>query len=147
MRIVAAAALAVLLGCSTSVEGPSRPAEPEPSAAPGFYSVLQADRGREAFRGICSECHSTSDFRGDDFEWQWRRQTVWDFYRKVTRTMPEESPGSLSDQVYTDVIAYILRINDYASGGAELVASRRAMDLIPMGPGAVKTRIQDGGER
>jgi mono/diheme cytochrome c family protein len=140
MRIAVAAALAVLPGCSTAVGGPTPPGEPEPVAALGFYSVEQATRGRAAFRGICSECHSTSDFRGEDFESQWRRQTVWDFYRQLTRTMPEEDPGSLSDQVYTDVIAYILQLNDYSSGVEELVASRQAMDLIPMGPGAVKTR-------
>ena len=146
----------MLAGCSGYGQAP--PSEPgpeavadavseEPPAATGFYSVAQAERGLGVFRDVCSECHFTSEFRGDDFEWQWRRQTVWDLYRSMTRTMPENDPGGLSDQTYADVIAYILRINEYASGNTELVAGRATMDSIPLGPGAAKQQAQDGETR
>ena len=146
----------MLAGCSgygqvpPSEPGPEAVADAvseEPPAATGFYSVAQAERGLGVFRGMCSECHYTSEFRGDDFEWQWRRQTVWDLYRSMTRTMPENDPGGLPDRTYADVIAYILQINGYASGNAELVPERATMDSIPMGPGAPKQRAQDGKTR
>ena len=143
----------MLAGCSGYGQAP--PSEPgpeavadgvseEPPAATGFYSVAQAERGLRVFRDMCSECHFPREFRGDDFEWQWRRQTVWDLYRSMTRTMPENDPGGLRDQTYADVIAYILRINEYASGNTELVADRETMDSIPLGPGAAKQQTQDG---
>ncbi len=146
MRIVAAAALAVLLGCATSVEGggptPTTVAQ-EPSAL-GLYSLEQAARGRRRFRQVCSECHFVSEFRGPDFESEWQRQTVWDLFRQVVRTMPEDDPGSLTQQTYADVMAYILQLNAYASGDAELVPSQDAMGAIPLGPGTAKQKSREG---
>ena len=147
MRIVVAAELAVLLGCATSVEAPTpTPVALQPSAA-GFYSPEQAARGRRRFRQVCDECHSVSEFRGPDFESEWRRKPVWDLFRQVVRTMPEENPGSLTRQTYADIIAYILQVNEYASGDAELVPSQEAMDAIPLGPGTAKQKSREGAAR
>ena len=147
MRIVVAAELAVLLGCATSVEAPTpTPVARQPSAA-GFYSPEQASRGGRKFRQVCSECHSVSEFRGPDFESEWRRKTVWDLFRQVVRTMPEDNPGSLTHQTYADVIAYILQLNEYASGESELILSQEAMDAIPLGPGAAKQKSREGAGR
>ena len=136
MLIVAAAALPVLLGCATAVEAPTPTAVARQPSALGFYSLEQAARGRRKFRQVCSECHFVSEFRGPDFESEWRRRTAWDLFRQVVRTMPEDNPGGLTQQTYADVIAYILQLNAYASGDAELVPSQDAMDAIPLGPGA-----------
>ncbi len=147
MRLGAAAALAVLLGCATSVEAPTpAPVARQPSAL-GFYSPEQAARGRRKFRQVCGECHSVSEFRGPDFESEWRRQTVWDLFRQVVRTMPKDNPGSLTLQTYADVIAYILQLNEYASGEFELVLGQEAMDAIPLGPGAAKQKSREGAAR
>ena len=129
-------------GLETAVEPVA--AEPQPAAL-GFFSLEQARRGRESFETVCSECHFTREFRGSQFEFDWRRQTVWDLYKYVSRNMPEDMPGFLPAQQYADVIAYILEINEYASSSSELVPSEEAMDIIPLGPGAVKTPSQDGG--
>lgn len=127
------------MGCSATANPNGEPAPQPDSPASGFYSTTQADRGRATFGAICSECHDTSDFRGDDFEWEWRRRTVWDFYRRLRETMPEDNPGSLRPGTYADVIAYILQLNDYPSGGAELVPEEGPMDLIALGPGVDKS--------
>ena len=119
---------------------------PQPSAL-GFYSLEQAARGRRGFGQVCGECHSVSEFRGPDFEWRWRRQTAWDLFRQVARTMPEDNPGSLTLQTYADIITYILQLNEYASGDAELVLSQEAMDAIPLGPGAAKQKSREGAAR
>ena len=85
-----------------------------------------------------------SEFRGPDFELEWRRQTVWDLFLQVVRTMPEDNPGGLTRQTYADVMAYILQLNEYASGDAELVPGREAMDAIPLGPGTAKQKSREG---
>ena len=139
--------LAVLPACAPNMKSPPPAAAEPPPATGGFYSTEQADRGRRAYRRACRECHSLSDFRGADFEWQWRSKTVWDFYRNVAFTMPEDNPGSLPDQTYADVIAYILQLNEYSSGGVELLPREGAMDTIPLGPGVEKTRLPNGGRR
>ncbi len=137
----------LLAGCSGYGQAP--PSEPgpeavadgvseDPPATTGFYTVAQAQRGLRVFRNLCSECHFTNEFRGDEFEHEWRRKTVWDLYLSMIRTMPENDPGGLRDQTYADVIAYILQVNEYASGNSELVADRETMDSIPLGPGAAK---------
>ncbi len=137
IALVAVALLGVSPG-PTEAQAPGGLLKP-PTFDSGFYSVEQAARGRESFVIICQECHSSSEFRGDDFEWTWRRQTVWNFYRELIQTMPEDSPGLLSDQTYADVIAYILQINEYSAGDSELTATEEAMDVIALGPGAPKS--------
>jgi hypothetical protein len=145
MRKAAAAALAGLAACSTSMEDTPPPAGEQPPAAVGFFSPEQADRGRETFVDICAECHSTSDFHGTDFEWKWRRQTAWNLFREMRRTMPEDFPGVLPGQTYANLVAYILQLNEYPAGGAELQADEEALDASPLGPGVNKTRSNDGG--
>ncbi len=133
----------VLFGAcgGAAVQAPS-PARAGPDG--GFYTQAQADRGAEEFRVTCSECHSIRDFRGRNFEWDWRRQTAWDLFRRMRETMPDDFAGLLSDQSYADIFAYILRANDYASGNVDLVPDEPALDAIPLGPGVPKRKPQGG---
>ena len=148
------AALVFATGCATGSSSQPRepPAAPAMTANPtegaGFYSTAQAERGRRIFQDVCYECHYPSEVRGDEFEWDWRRRTVRDLYREISRNMPEDFPGTLAAQTYVDVIAYILELNGYASGSAELAVDQAAMENIPLGPGVDKTsHNNDGGER
>lgn len=131
-------ALVAALGCAGASASP-RTAPAIPKAAPpaaavlsASFTVQQVERGRDEFRSICGECHSTSDFRGRTFLFEWRRRTAWDFFRNVTQTMPEDAPGSLTDQQYVDIIAYVLRLNGYAAGAVELGATEAALDQFVM---------------
>ena len=36
------------------------------------------------------------------------------------RTMPPANPGSLSDETYANLVAYMLQMNDYAAGETPL---------------------------
>ena len=125
-------AIAALVGCATSAVPAGQP------APVGVYSAAQAQRGREAFAQDCRECHASSEFRGREFEFTWRRRTAWDLYRELRRTMPEDFPGALAPRTYVDLIAYVLEINDYPSGGAELLPSEESLRRVPLGPGANK---------
>ena len=129
-------AIVVLMGCASSSVTPRQLASTP--ASNGVYSAEQAQRGRQAFTEVCSECHSSSEFRGRDFEFTWRRRTAWDLYRELRRTMPEDFPGALPPQTYVDVIAYVLEINDYAPGSVELEPDEESLRQGPLGPGANK---------
>ncbi len=135
-------ALVALVGCASSAGGRLEPNEVSKSVSnevlTGVYSVEQAQRGREAFTEVCRECHSSSEFRGRNFEFTWRRRTAWDLYREIRRTMPEDFPGGLAPQTYVDVIAYLLEINDYSPNGAELLPNEESLRRVPLGPGANK---------
>lgn len=109
----------------------------------GFYSAQQSDRGRQSYDEVCRECHFLSDFRGRDFEWKWRRQTVWNLYREVSETMPEDKPGELLPATVVDIIAYILSLNDYQVGSADLSTSRAELEEIALGAGVPKTRMKE----
>ena len=96
------------------------------------FTVRQVDRGEYDFSDVCADCHSTSEFRGQNFLYKWRRRTAWDFYRLITTTMPENAPGSLSDEQYVDVIAYVLQMNGFEAGTNELPATKAALDQFVM---------------
>ncbi len=139
-------ALLVLAGCSSSgvpdpgsppgpapqapaEEAPEPEAQPAATAAAGLYTETQATRGRETFESVCAECHTTSEFRGRSFQADWGRRSVYSFYRTVRSTMPDDNPGGLSEQVYLDVVAYILDMNGHASGPGELSADSPMRDV------------------
>jgi len=133
----------LVLGCSAGgppapapEAAPAESAEVLPSEEAGYFTQAQSERGREVFQAVCGECHYTSEFRGRGFEWTWRRQTVRNLFDTVVETMPEDEPGSLSDRQYIDIIAYILQLNEYPSGGVELRPVDEAMDRVPLGPNA-----------
>lgn len=113
---------------NTSVDTPEASIE-------GIFSGVQADRGRTTFDEVCSECHTTSEFRGRTFQSNWGRRTVYSFFRTVRSTMPDDNPGGLSEQVYLDVVAYILSINGHDAGSSELAADSpmREVRLAPPG--------------
>lgn len=106
------------------------------SVADSVYSGTQAERGQELFTDICGSCHSTSQFRGDDFGMNWTGRTLRDLYRLIRNTMPQDSPGRLTDQQYIDVVAYILELNRYPAGAAELMPDEALLRRI---------RIEDPG--
>ncbi|HKJ01454.1 MAG TPA: cytochrome c, partial [Longimicrobiales bacterium] len=113
-------------------------AAPEATPPPegGIYAGAQADRGRSAFREVCAECHYSSEFRDQKFRFKWRRRTVGDLYRDIVRNMPDDAPGSLPDQEYVDIVAYILQLNGFPPGSAELPADEVVLAGYSMTPPA-----------
>lgn len=130
-----AAFLMVAAGCGGySAEpgnGPSPTDASAPAAAPATgasFTTAQVDAGRQQFGAVCGECHTTGEFRGTDFQFTWRRRTAWDFFRTVRSTMPENAPGSLSDDEYLAVVAYVLQLNGFEPGNSDLTATEAALD-------------------
>ena len=148
-QILPAFAAAVLvLGACASPSGTETPAPasspasvpaPPPPAQEGIYATAQAERGRASFRDVCAECHYSSEFRDQQFQFKWGRRTVGDLYREIVRNMPEDDPGSLADQEYVDIVSYILQLNGFPAGSAELPADEEVMAGYSMTPAGTGT--------
>jgi S-disulfanyl-L-cysteine oxidoreductase SoxD len=95
----------------------------------GAYTDAQAERGKTAYEQNCSFCH-LSDLRGqgfapalieDTFAQRWQDGNLGDLFTIVKMTMPQDKPASLTDTEYGDIVAYLLKANNYVAGRQELV--------------------------
>jgi mono/diheme cytochrome c family protein len=102
--------------------------------APGAASFtdVQADRGRDLFRGSCTECHYSGEFSDSQFQFKWSRRTAGSLYQLIQTTMPETAPGSLMPEEAVDIVSYILRMNGFDPGAMELAPNREVLDGISL---------------
>ncbi len=100
------------------------------SVLQGVYSDEQATRGDSEHQANCGACHGTENYAGDAFVKTWAGRTAFDLFDQLKTTMPEDNPGGLSTQQYTDIIAYIFRINGLPAGAEPLPADPEALRLI-----------------
>jgi mono/diheme cytochrome c family protein len=92
---------------------------PSKTVNDGVYSSGQASRGQALFQSICTTCHDTDRFTGQEFVSGWTGKPLSELF-KALQTMPEDNPGSLNAQQYTDVMAYFLQLNKFPTGAEEL---------------------------
>lgn len=94
----------------------------------GAFSAEQAARGKASYDLFCGSCHAEDlsgqngpALKGPRFLTIWDAATLREFYRKVSTTMPR-AQARLDDNVYLDVIAYVLQQNGFPTGPGELTA-------------------------
>jgi len=120
-----------LAGCTwTVVQAQDAPAPTGRSIWEGVYTEEQAGRGDVVSQEVCSSCHSPSDWSHDRFISSWAGRSVLDLVHNLTETMPQDMPGSLTRRQYTDVVAYIFKINNVPAGAAELAEEDAALQGI-----------------
>jgi quinoprotein glucose dehydrogenase len=86
----------------------------------------------------CATCHSIDlsgidiapGLKGAGFRFRWGGSSLNDIYLSLRSTMPQASPGSLSREVYVDLIAYLLEANNYPTGNLELTPDEALLDAI-----------------
>ena len=109
----------------------------------GLYSEAQAGRGESLYQQYCSACHGArlqgnpaAPLTGGAFRGRWEdgKHTLDDLYYIIRSLMPNNAPGSLSKAQYADVVAYILKINNYPAGEAELIPKAAAMKAVILQP-------------
>ena len=104
----------------------------------GIYSQAQAERGRNAYLASCARCHGDdlAGFRGamegKRFMEGWSEDTVHSLFHRIQSTMPPGQAGSLADQSYVDIVAFIFSRNQFPTGSEDLTVN-----------GLDKIRIQD----
>ncbi len=95
----------------------------------GVYTEEQALRGAEVTEDVCRECHDDEEFVGA-FIRSWAGASVAALYDDIYSLMPEDQPGSLPAQQYSDVIAYILQLNGLPPGEVELGVARESLEQV-----------------
>ncbi len=104
----------------------------------GVFTAAQARRGRRVYTQNCESCHGPElkggemapSIAGSDFIVFWTELPVGSLFERIKVSMPEDGPGRLTDEEYTDVVAYLLDANDYPPGEKELPADKTALDTI-----------------
>jgi|SRR5580704_227694 mono/diheme cytochrome c family protein len=110
---------------------------PRRSAWEGVYTEAQAARGATAFGQSCSGCHSLaaqgkSALSGDPFWKSFAQKTVGDLLDYVSTNMPNGAPGTLTESTYRDIVAVMLKSNDFPAGTVELERNTIAgVQIIP----------------
>ena len=119
-RNVASAALALAaIGATSLVPVHALPAQARTTKA-GVYTADQAVKGREVFNSNCLGCHTTATHQGPAFTNKWFGRPLYDLFDYVSQAMPKAAPGSLTEDEYVWVTAYILKLNGMPAGRMEL---------------------------
>jgi mono/diheme cytochrome c family protein len=102
---------------------------PEPrSVWDGVYTDDQAKRGEPLYYRDCSSCHgdklqgddNSPALAGTDFTADWNGLTLGKLFDKIRLTMPRDGPSQVSNPEKADILAYILSVNKFPAGKAEL---------------------------
>lgn len=102
------------------------------------YRTAQAERGATLYQQQCAACHlpdlqgffEAVALRDSAFVDNWRNRTPAQMLELLERTMPPQAPGSLSENEYLDLIAFLLQANGVSAGEAALAANSEAVLFI-----------------
>lgn len=129
IAFVLAAATAAVAAQSTDVQ--------RTTVWQGVYTEEQASRGQLEYTTHCARCHRddlagyNNILKGARFMEKNRESSLHMLFDKTKTTMPRGAPASLSDQAYVDIVAYILKENEFPAGAEELrVEDLRAVQVV-----------------
>ncbi len=104
----------------------------------GVYTTAQAERGKTAFDKECTNCHNRDlngsargpALHGDRFMLDWVNGSVNNLYSKIRFSMPANYPETVADDVKLDIVAYLLQVNEFPAGSAELKTDEDELEGI-----------------
>lgn len=112
---------------SLPIAGAAQSTDPTPRTVwQGVYTDVQAARGHSEYATHCASCHRddlsgyNDLLKGRRFMEKYRESSLHLLFDKTKTTMPRGAAGSLSDQAYVDIVSYLLKVNEFPSGSAEL---------------------------
>jgi len=131
---IAAACLAWMAGLGAVSLGAAPQDDGAGSAWDGVYTDAQANRGQRAYAEHCQRCHGADlsggeyrALRGERFWASFQGTSVADLLHRISTTMPMSedgsAAGSLGASTYADIVAHILRGNEFPAGEGELTES------------------------
>jgi mono/diheme cytochrome c family protein len=114
----------------------------------GVFTEEQAARGQQIYSGPCGWCHgrrlngapddadmrSTPPLARAKFLRDWNGRSLGILFGYIRATMPESSPGSLTDEEYLDVIAYMLSVSGAPAGDEELLPDADGLARVMIEP-------------
>ncbi len=94
----------------------------------GVYTAAQATAGHTAYAASCAGCHRANLAGGGDapalggngFTSSFGARSTRDLYNFIAKSMPVGAPGSLSEEQYTNITAYLLYANGAKAGSTPL---------------------------
>ena len=108
------------------------------SIADGVYSAAQAARGQQLYKEQCGACHGAlmegtvgTPLAGESFLANWSARSLTSFVDKIQKTMPFESPGSLTRAQSIDLAAYVLQTGKFRAGQSDLTESALGQTSFP----------------
>src|SRR4026208_2048594 len=103
----------------------------------GVYTEAQAERGQTAYLQFCVRCHKPDlmgidgAMKGDFFMERRREDNLETLFLDMKAFMPRNNPGGLPEQIYVDIISYLLQNNGMPAGSTELKPNLlETIDLI-----------------
>jgi mono/diheme cytochrome c family protein len=126
--ISSAACLFVLLAGAAAAQ--QQPAENTRSTRAGVFTAAQAARGRDLYAGLCQGCHTAASHTGVVFRNGWGGRPLWELFDFVLSNMPKSDPGILTREECTQLVAYLLELNEMPAGASELPGDSAALMSI-----------------
>lgn len=123
------------LVCSISITAQQRPK----NVREGAFTADQAASGKAGFDGVCLRCHGATlggsegngpPLKGGTFLAHWDKDTLGSLWVKIRDTMPLGVPGTLTDEVKLQILAYVLQQNGFPAGTVALPMDVSALDEI-----------------
>lgn len=118
-----------------------RASEQDRTVNDGVYTAEQATRGQVIYDEQCAFCHGEDmsggqapGLAGPDFVAFWDTAPLSELVNKIQTSMPQSSPGMLSGQDSTDIVAYMLQVGEYPTGDTELSDDTETLDSITIAP-------------
>jgi quinoprotein glucose dehydrogenase len=138
--MVLGAFYSIVLAQQAAPASPQSASASPSSLASGVYTDAQAKRGETVYKGTCAACHGPAlagdqgpALVGKDFIAEWKDMSLGDLLEEVQVTMPQNAPGSLMPTEYADALAYVLSMNKYPAGMAELGSNPAPLKTVKMG--------------
>lgn len=134
-RLNAAAALLLL----TAITGFAQREEPR-SVWDGVYTAEQAKRGEKLYVDNCAGCHGPdlagagiiTPLAGAGFVKDWDGKSVGELFERQRTTMPTDDPTKLTREQHVEVLSYVLKMNGFPAGAAELPREAERLNAIRM---------------
>ena len=97
--------------------GKTKTAPPAKTTLSGVYTLEEATAGKELYAGLCGSCHNTANqHNAPEFRRKWTGKRLADLFVLMRETMPKNDHGSLAEEDYGVVLAYILQMNKMPPG-------------------------------
>ncbi|HTS31082.1 MAG TPA: cytochrome c [Bryobacteraceae bacterium] len=124
------------------------PAQSPASVWDGVYTADQAKRGEGAYNEQCAPCHGEAlegnaqteraqklervlpPLAGDVFQGNWNGRPLSDLFDKIRKTMPRDDQGKLTTAQTADILAFMLKFNQFPAGKEELPRDAGALTEI-----------------
>ena len=106
----------------------------------GVYTEAQAKAGQGYYNSECASCHGDQlnggemapPLAGGEFMSNWNGLTVGDLFERIRTGMPPGTPGKVSREVKTQIVAYMLQFNKFPAGTTDLPEQTEALRQIKL---------------